>query len=111
VSGDEPVPRKDLEEFVAELDRYLRSGTANLQQQRLFSHGSTTWLGEAAGRTNPAVIRTLQAFGAGPCILPEAFVRVPMPELRALWGPMPTNDTASRQETAPLCAGFSRQGR
>lgn len=111
VSGDEPVPRKDLEEFVAELDRYLRSGTANLQEQRLFSHGSTSWLGEAAGLTNPAVMRTLQAFGTGPCILPEVFVRVPIPELRALLGPMPTNDAAARQDAAPLCAGFSREGR
>jgi hypothetical protein len=109
VYGDEPVPRSELIEFVAELNRYLRSGTANLQEQRLFYLGSTTWLGDAAGRSNPAVIRTLQAFGDGPCILPDVFIRVPTPALLALRGPMPTNDAASRQDAAPLCAGFSRE--
>jgi hypothetical protein len=106
VYGDEPVPRSELLEFVAELDRYLRSGAANLQEQRLFWLGSTAWLGDPAG-SNPAVIRTLQAFGAGPCILPDVLVRVPMPTLLALRGPMPTNDAARLPEAAPLCAGFS----
>jgi hypothetical protein len=106
VYGDEPVPRKAVVEFVAELDRYVRSGTANLREERLFSLGSTAWLGDPEGRSNPAVVRTLQAFGGGPCILPDVFVRVPMSALLALRGSTPEGDPAERQEAAPLCAGF-----
>jgi hypothetical protein len=94
-------------EFVAEVDRYVRSGAANLQEQRLFSLGSTAWLGDPGGRSNPAVIRTLQAFGGEPCILPDVFVRVPMQALLALRGSTPKGDPAEQQEAAPLCAGFS----
>lgn len=107
VYGDDPVPRSGLVEFVDELDRYLRSGAANLQEQRLFSLGSTAWLGDSAGRSNAEVIRTLQAFRDGPCILPEVLVRVPMPALLALRGPVPTDGAAPPPEAAPLCAGFS----
>ena len=111
VYGDEPVERKQVQEFVADLDQYLRSGTANLQDLRLFSFGSAAWLGEPGGRSNPAVMRTLQALGADPCILPDVLVRVPLPALLELRGPTPTKDAAQRPEAEPLCAGFSREAR
>lgn len=111
VHGDEPVERKEVQQFVAELGQYLRGGAANLQELRLFSFGSTAWLGEPGGRANPAVIRTLQALGADLCVLPDVLVRVPMPALQELRASMPTNDAVQRPEAPPLCAGFSREAR
>ena len=111
VYGNEPVPREELLEFNAELDRYLRSGAANLEQQRLFTFGSTAWLGDPAGDVNAAVIQTLRAFGGGPCVLPDVLVRIPMPTLLELRGPVPEHQEMRRPETAPLCAGFSGMAR
>jgi hypothetical protein len=107
VSGDEPVTRKQLLEFIAEMDQYLRSGTANLREQRLFSLGSTSWLGDPAGRSNRAVIQTLRAFGDGPSILPDVLVRVPLSALIAFQGPTSKGEATPEHEDAPLCAGFS----
>lgn len=111
VYGDEPVERNQMQKFVADLDQYLRAGAANLQALRLFSFGSTVWLGDPGGRSNAAIVRTLQAFGTDPCILPDVLVRVPMPALLELRGPAPTNDPAQLPKEAPLCAGFSSEAR
>jgi hypothetical protein len=86
VSGNEPVPRKALLEFAAEVDQYLRSGTANLQEHRLYALGSQ--LGSEIPEDAPT---------------PRSFARC-RPSV-------PTNDAAQLPKEAPLCAGFSRATR
>jgi hypothetical protein len=107
VRGEEGVERQQLQAFVDELDRYLRSGAANLREHRLYSLGSTTWLADPEGQSNRAVIQTLRAFGSGPCILPDVLVRVPMQAVQAsLGGATPDDQLPRVSSPAALCSGF-----
>jgi hypothetical protein len=108
VGGEDPVERRDVEAFVAALDEYLRSGTANLVEHRLWRHGTTTWLGDPAGLENAAVVGTLRALGEGPCLLPGVLVRLPLWDFLDMRGPT-VAPTLSKRIEAPLCSGFSQE--
>ncbi len=106
VQGSEPVTQDELQAFVTELDDYLRSGKANLSEQRLWTTGATTWLADPAGLENATVVRTLRALGEGPCLLAGVFVRIPMTDALGLRGPLPSDGRPVRTLPAPACAGF-----
>jgi hypothetical protein len=105
VYGDEPVAREEVLAFISTLDEYLRSGAANLVEQKLWSFGTTTWLGKPDGKSNADVVRTLRTFGERPCVLPGVLVRVPLTTVPALRGSASGERPLPGPTGTPLCAG------